>query len=511
MSEETSGCGAAASGNELWELLHIVLPRFLRITVKTPGKSLEEVIANFQQANENVPILQVPWLSNFVSVPGYVPISSLLLPEEEGVHVFPMDIASGVPAHILGSSCGPSAGGREKVLDLCCCPGGKFLMMSDYFGSDATLVGVDVSHARLFTTKSLVHKYVNAVYASQDCPSARMLLVCADGTTFCEEQRGQLVYDSRVGLQEISNGGYKRKRNKSTRGREQRGLKRVWEELAATPDGEKGICGSCFDAVLVDAQCTHDSSYRHMRYVGAGGSSTTASNNNVSGEASNDGDDSSGVAGLVKKCNSYKNIESVESDESVYELQRKLLAKGFASLAPGGELVYSTCSAEEQQNERVVEWLLEQERGKVELVPVDDWCAGTGSNHLVQVGDVEDSGQSCGSGPLDQLVHLLRQEPPRLHDLRLFLRLQQREQPAEGRTREGGGGLRALADDMCRYSAAFAAAPGRPGRLAGSVYFGMWAGTSGLFLCRLRRVDGKMEDEGLQLPSHSPCVASCDR
>lgn len=42
-------------------------------------------------------------------------------------------------------------------------------------------------------------------------------------------------------------------------------------------------------------------------------------------------------------------------------LQRGLLRNGFQQLAPGGSLVYSTCSFARAQNEDVVRWLLAHE------------------------------------------------------------------------------------------------------------------------------------------------------
>jgi len=50
--------------------------------------------------------------------------------------------------------------------------------------------------------------------------------------------------------------------------------------------------------------------------------------------------------------------------------QRALLAGALKRLAPGGRLVYSTCSLEPEENERVVEAVLAEASG-VGLVPVD--------------------------------------------------------------------------------------------------------------------------------------------
>lgn len=482
--------GDDAHLSSLWQLLHAVLPRFLRLSVQRSGISLCDAVNGLKRANAHILMLQVPWMPSFVAVPGYVSISSLCLSTgDEGVSVFPMDVASGVPPVLLMTACGANSN-PKKVLDVCCCPGGKLLMMSDYLKADATIVGIDVSQTRMCTTKNLVHKYLNSVYASQDhsdlCP--RIFLICADGTTFSASDRGELVYDSRIGLEEIVCNGYKRKRNKSMRGREARRLKSTWQTIAgpavekrlgkfdaATTDLDAEQIESCksedieqyvrtegifhgYDSVLVDAQCTHDSSYRHLRYVGGA-------------------DTNSSCDVWTNESRGYKNIESVASDESVYDLQKRLLAKGFASLAPGGELVYSTCSAEKEQNENVVQWLLDKEKGNVELVPVSDaWCSGQYSNDYLA---------SNTNSEFCELIKLLS-EGPQSHGA--LLRFLQRHQHGSVQSTGFSDSIRQLAENVCRYSAAFRAAPGREGDLPGTAYFGMWAGTSGLFLSKIRKV-----------------------
>ncbi|AUW96570.1 RsmF rRNA methyltransferase first C-terminal domain-containing protein [Streptococcus pluranimalium] len=50
-------------------------------------------------------------------------------------------------------------------------------------------------------------------------------------------------------------------------------------------------------------------------------------------------------------------------------LQKSILSDALAMLAPGGELVYSTCTWSPEENEEVVEWLLE-EFSQLELIPI---------------------------------------------------------------------------------------------------------------------------------------------
>jgi NOL1/NOP2/sun family putative RNA methylase len=51
-------------------------------------------------------------------------------------------------------------------------------------------------------------------------------------------------------------------------------------------------------------------------------------------------------------------------------LQRKLLASGTAALKPGGMLVYSTCTLNLEENERMVHWALSSLPLKTERIPV---------------------------------------------------------------------------------------------------------------------------------------------
>ena len=51
-------------------------------------------------------------------------------------------------------------------------------------------------------------------------------------------------------------------------------------------------------------------------------------------------------------------------------LQRKLLASGASALRPGGILVYSTCTLNLEENERIMQWALEHLPVELERIPV---------------------------------------------------------------------------------------------------------------------------------------------
>jgi NOL1/NOP2/sun family putative RNA methylase len=51
-------------------------------------------------------------------------------------------------------------------------------------------------------------------------------------------------------------------------------------------------------------------------------------------------------------------------------LQKKLLASGFRALRPGGVLVYSTCTLNLEENERIIQWALESFPLETEKIPL---------------------------------------------------------------------------------------------------------------------------------------------
>jgi len=62
------------------------------------------------------------------------------------------------------------------------------------------------------------------------------------------------------------------------------------------------------------------------------------------------------------------------SEKNIYDsakLQRKLIDSAWQMLTPGGEMVYSTCTSAPEENELVVQYLMEQYPGTVEMLPVE--------------------------------------------------------------------------------------------------------------------------------------------
>lgn len=219
------------------------------------------------------------------------------------------------------------------------------ILASSSAHANDVIIGIDISKNRLNTCKSIL-KQVEDYYLSTTGPRQhpRHLLFEFDGQLYgnnISDLHGSLTYDSKFIEKELLHYGYHKKRNKSTRKREELALRATEEEFI-----HGGIIDKWneFDYVLCDVQCTHDYSYRHMIY------STTQGG----GDTSNPG---------------YKKVITSDNIDELEVLQRQLLQNGFNLLKVGGSLVYSTCSELERQNEAVVRWLLDSNSDAV-LIPL---------------------------------------------------------------------------------------------------------------------------------------------
>ena len=221
--------------------------------------------------------------------------------------ILPMDIGSGLAVYLLELK------SSDHVLDLCCAPGGKLVLAGLLMGrefrdtapeANGTLTGVDIASHRLATCRSLLKKY--------KIPRTR--LFCTDGTTFDERVR---MFTS------ASPDGRPKVFHETTDYRKRPTIKT--DEL--------------YDKVLVDAQCTHDGSTKHIKkhmQVGWNGF----------------------------------DLEQFSSErlERLYELQLALLENGFRMLKSGGTLIYSTCSLSRHQNQDIASVFLQRNK---EAVPYE--------------------------------------------------------------------------------------------------------------------------------------------
>ncbi|CAM9239540.1 unnamed protein product, partial [Ectocarpus fasciculatus] len=268
----------------------------------------------------------VVWLPGFYAVPGHVSVACL----GSSTRYFPMDASSGYVAQCIKEELQDRG---SKILDLCCCPGGKLMNIADHLSPDDTLVGVDVSERRMELCQALFRKKRGHMYSCAGTSKpVRVMLYLADGTTFGPSDPGRLMFDTTVSIESDETTGARKRRNKSCKGRERKLLKLIEANNIRKEDTEDS--SAQFDIVFVDAECSHDGSFRHL--------SECERSDRTAGTAD---------------CGDYE----ARSEGEISDLQKKLISNGFNLLRPGGTLIYSTCSLSSHQNEEVVSYLLKEE------------------------------------------------------------------------------------------------------------------------------------------------------
>jgi 16S rRNA C967 or C1407 C5-methylase (RsmB/RsmF family) len=333
----------------------------------------------------------VPWLPGFWALAADARLKGEQA-YEQGL-LYGVDAASGFAACALGARPG------ERVLDLCCAPGAKLSLLADAMERRGELVGVDAAPARASTCAKLLQRYrvcrdptLRPAWARRKRTRADAVdigatdgleelgagagagwsctLVVADGVSFCDPWLGpsrvewssdadRIMFgeeDARVAAQSVaqppSQGGGPAPRKHANKGMRRAiaiAHERRRSAAAAAAAASPGGAARAFDRVLVDAECTHDGSVRHVLKEVPGG-------------------DTADTPGFL----AADNVRFSPTCATLEQLQRGLLANGFALLRPGGVLVYSTCSLCPTQNERVVTWLLEQQprASLVDLAPL---------------------------------------------------------------------------------------------------------------------------------------------
>eukprot|EP00435_Cladocopium_sp_Y103_P024275 s2890_g5.t4 len=219
---------------------------------------------------------------------------------------------------------------KDHILDLCCAPGAKLCTLSDAVGPDGTVTGVDVAEQRLAACRTVLRKY----------NISNVKLSLGDGTTWRPNTAEWFSLDAPPRgskRHKVPKNQASQERNVPSQGRGQRGRKRRFEEKAKAEETPAEAAETTvvknflYDRVLVDAECTHDASCRHL-----------------------------------EKFRTQWGLDSLSGrvpwirQEGLFDLQLGLLSNGFALLKEGGSLVYATCSLCQRQNEDVVDSLLKQ-------------------------------------------------------------------------------------------------------------------------------------------------------
>ncbi|KAH0475532.1 MAG: uncharacterized protein KVP18_001808 [Porospora cf. gigantea A] len=230
-----------------------------------------------------------------------------------------MDVASAIPVEALDLQ------PHHSVLDLCCAPGTKLLMLCE---RATRVVGVDVSPSRLDICRNLLVKRSKVTEAAQPMMAATSTpeLYLADGRHFHPEAVSKATlnrlqaYERKESLLCFEFEDYRAVRRKLLN------IRRKKSTLPdpRTEDVELSPCHPVFDRVLVDTECTHDGSFRH----------------------------------LEKAAHRDRFLDKKRLDE-LRPLQLALLARGYKLCKKGGLVVYSTCSLSPLQNETLVNAFLE--------------------------------------------------------------------------------------------------------------------------------------------------------
>jgi len=293
----------------------------------------DEVKAQWKQGSDGS---RVPWAPSFVACNWDVEANSIR--GFKTGKVAGMDVASAAAVWALDLHEG------EKVLDLCCAPGGKLALIAEEIGEKGLAVGVDKSVHRLDTCKSLISKYGiknvqlyvgdgTSVMSSELLSTSPLLFNRKLYAKRGGDDKARLLFDGQV--KAGKGAGKKRGRKRKS---EVASLPNGGRDCAEGDESAETSAGTLyFDKVLVDAECTHDGSIRHI---------------------------------VKMRDEKWKDMDKlIENSKGIDKLQYDLLKNGFATLKVGGRLVYSTCSMSKMQNERVVERFLEEDgKGRAELV-----------------------------------------------------------------------------------------------------------------------------------------------
>ncbi|KAL4156169.1 hypothetical protein PRNP1_005201 [Phytophthora ramorum] len=294
-----------------------------------------EAAGNDVQGATEVSPQAVPWLPGFYSLPVAAPLARVDLYRDG--QLYGIDISSGFAVSLLDVRPG------EHVLDLCCAPGAKLTMIADLLQLRGSVTGVDFSRPRLGACRQLVHKYqlFRRESEAKDARAWRCRLFHADGRTFNIGPKTECAHvdgmDVLLDTQEIASRAprdrLRKRKNKSARARDAKRQKLL------------AVDSALYDKVLVDAECTHDGSIRHLQRLDT-----------------------------AAKWEDYVRDHLSDSEVGrILNLQHGLIRNGFSLLRPGGTMIYSTCSLSVKQNEDIVSSFLQDEpRAKLDPIACGD-------------------------------------------------------------------------------------------------------------------------------------------
>ncbi|CAK8991781.1 unnamed protein product [Durusdinium trenchii] len=279
------------SAEEYHALLQSPEERYVRI--RDPTLSLATIAQRLQV--DVTELVEVSWTKRFAQ--RHPTLRVFRIPETAAVRqsdLYDSGDVFGVDASSIACVGALDPEPCDHVLEICCAPGTKLCCLADL----CTVTGVDINRQRL-TVKGLW---------------------LADGRSWAGDG------------QELMSEGLTPRDRKQTR-------KRPKVEAFA-PD--------VFDGVLVDAECAHDGSLKHIRKFF----------------------DERGKTSKLQSLEEHMPWLSEAKRTELAQLQFELLCRGFQLLKEGGKLIYCTCSFSEAQNEEVIRRFLAQEpRAQMDPLP----------------------------------------------------------------------------------------------------------------------------------------------
>lgn len=281
--------------------------------------------------------------------------------------LYGIDISSAAAVVALGVSNG------NHILDLCCAPGAKLAMISDSLamgerkeaaekreGDEAmadeakeegplvgSVSGVDISSARLSACRTVCQKYELAnvrLFLDDACefntlaPPPRRYNSERAPSTSNNKSIPPPVFPADVSSPLPEEMTTVPQVPKHTRRALSKRHAAVLDKLLFTSDWKLcAVASQLYDRVILDAQCTLDASIRHLL------------KHNKCGWIDFEGDPTTTISAL----------------------QKKMIFNAYRLLAPGGTLIYATCSFCNAQNEDVVRWLLQHESETAQVTKID--------------------------------------------------------------------------------------------------------------------------------------------
>ena len=94
------------------------------------------------------------------------------------------------------------------------------------------------------------------------------------------------------------------------------------------------------------------------------------------------------ATGTIRRNPDVPWLKSMVDLNSLVDLQARLLTNALAMLAPGGVLIYCTCSLQKAEGEYQIERALTAHRGQVERVPITNSEVGGIADLITSEGDL---------------------------------------------------------------------------------------------------------------------------